>query len=455
VDPGVVVLALGLGASLVAFVVHESAKHAGAGRRRDVRYRVAQACGLTRIEHLHGREITGLHGALRVRIGTVRDEGQGTTRVTIDGIVRNVQIVPAGRGSTADLVFGDRDVQVGDPFLDAALLMQGPPASVRGLFGAYARERARAVFAMDAKVRIGGGALSAEFEERAGQPAPAEWQLQELLGLAHSLEPGATDAARLAEIALRDPQPSVRAMALDTLTKEAPTLPRTREVLREATRDASAAIRLQAAQALGDEGRPTLHALAADPAVDDAVSGAAVVALGGYMTFARAAPLLERALSDVRARTACALLKVMGRGSAAEAQVIASVLARLDGPDAAASSRAEIVRAALEALLDTRVPTAEGPFVAALASARPQVVLVAARGLERFGTARAVPGLRALEGRGGEERRAARTAIAAIQARLTGASPGQVSLAGGDAGQVSVADSTDGRVTIDTDEPAR
>jgi HEAT repeat protein len=452
-DPfGVVLMAVGMGALLVGFVVQQSARHGRESRRREARYRVALACGLTRIEHIHGREVSGVHGELRVRIETVRDERQATTRVSIDGVVRNVQIVRAGRGSTADLVFGDRDVQVGDPFLDADLLLQGPAASVRGLFGAYARERARAVFAMDARVRIGGGALSAEFEERGGAPAPSEWQLKELLALAHALEPGATDAARLAEIAIRDPQPSVRAMALATLAKEAPTVPRTREVLREATRDASGSIRLQAAQALGDEGRATLHALAADPAVDDAVSGDAVAALGGYMTFARATPLLERAVASLRPRTACALLGVMGRGSTAEAQIIASVLGRLSDPTG--SPQAEIAQAALEALLATRAATAEDPFLAALASPRSELVLVAARGLERIGTVRAVPALRDVETGGGDLRRAARTAIAAIKSRLTGATPGQVSLAGA-SGEISIADSADGRVSLNPDDQPR
>jgi hypothetical protein len=445
----VLALVVGLGVALSALVVQESRK-ARERRRRETRSRVALACGLTRIQRRHDGDVTGLHGTLGVRIETVRDELQGTTRVTIDGIVRNVQIVPAGRGGTADLVFGDRDVTVGDPFFDADLVVQGPPVSVRGLFGAYARERARAVFAMHAKVRIGGGALSAEFEDRDGVPAPAEWQLKELLALAHALEPGATDAARLAEIALRDPQPSVRAMALDTLAKEAAEHPRTREVLREAQRDAAGAIRLQAAQALGDEGRPTLHALAADATVEDEVSAAAVAALGGYVTFARATPLLDRAVAGLRVRTACALLKVMGRGSAGEAQIVAAALARVHGPNAVAPSP-EITAAALEALAQTGAATTEPAFLACLDAPSSEVLVAAARGLACVGTARAVPPLRDLEARGGDVRRAARSAIAAIQMRLTGAMPGQVSLAGG-AGEVSVVDSPDGRVTLEPGE---
>ena len=147
----------------------------------------------------------------------------------------------------------------------------------------------------------------------------------------------------------------------------------------------------------------------------------------------------------------------MGRGSLAEAQVIASVLARVDGRDAAgeSSANAVIAQAALEALLDTRVPIAEGPFLAALASPSPGAVLAATRGLERVGTVQAVPALRDVEARGGDLARAARMAIGAIKSRLSGASPGQVSLAGGDAGQLSVAESADGRVSLKPEDPAR
>jgi hypothetical protein len=442
-----VVLA-GMGA-VIGWAIQASFTNTRERARMEARSRVAAACGLTRIGRLHDWSVAGVHGALRIRMETAREARQASMRVVIDGIVRNVQIVPAGRGGTADLVFGDRDVEVGDPFFDAELLLQGPAAAVRGLFSAFARERARSVFAMDARVRIGGGTLTAEFADPAQVPAPAEWQLKELLALAHSLEPGATDVARLAEIGLRDPQPAVRAMALETLAKEAPESPRTRDVLRQAMRDASPAIRLQAARATGDEGRPTLHALAADPTIDDGTSAGAVVALGGYLTFARATPLLDRAVVDGRAQTACALLKVMGRGGLAEAQVIASVLARVNGTDAAGepSANAAIAQAALESLLDTRVPLAEGPFLAALASPSPEIVLAATRGLERVGTVRAVPSLRDVEARGGDLARGARMAIGAIKSRLTGATPGQVSLASG-TGELSVVESPDGRVTL-------
>jgi hypothetical protein len=48
-------------------------------------------------------------------------------------------------------------------------------------------------------------------------------------------------------------------------------------------------------------------------------------------------------------------------------------------------------------------------------------------------------------------RRAAREAVARIQERLTGASPGQLSLAEGESGQLSLTDDERGRVAIHDD----
>jgi len=79
----------------------------------------------------------------------------------------------------------------------------------------------------------------------------------------------------------------------------------------------------------------------------------------------------------------------------------------------------------------------------------------AAESLGRIGSPQAVASLRESAGAhrfDGALRRAARHAIVEIQARVTGASPGQLSLAAGDAGQVSLVDEDQrGRVSL---EPA-
>jgi hypothetical protein len=411
-------------------------------RQPDVdRVPLAQACGLVEIETAPDGTVTGRHGALRVRLETLRGLPYGLVRIRVDGLARGVHVVAAASRSQ-----DARDVTVGDPAFDAAVLLQGAPPTVRGLFGARQRDQALRAFAIDARVEIRDGAMTAEIDEMTATVTPLEAKLAVLLDLAHALEPGAGDEQRLGEIVRGDRHPGVRAAALETLAQVADR-PRARDVLRAIVKEGPPAFRLQSAVALGEEGRPSLHALAADRAIDDGVSAAAVAALGGHVTFARATPLLECAVADGRPQTATALLKVMGRGGPAEAATVAGVLDRLD---ATSPEHSAIGRAAVDALVATTVPEAEPALVRALGSPFEDVALSAVRGLERVGTVGAVSGLREAEERGGSLRAAARRAIAAIQARRPGASPGQVSLST-DAGHVSIADAAAGRVSLDTD----
>jgi HEAT repeat protein len=414
---------------------------------------LAAACGLTEIGTEQDGAVAGRHGVLRARLETLRGLPYGLVRVRIEGLAHGVKAVRAGsRSGTPSLDV--RDVTVGDPDFDAAVVLQGTPATVRGLFGARARERALRAFAIDARIHVAEGVLVAEIDELTAQSTSLEAKVTVLLELAHSLEPGKGDEQRLGEILRGDPHPGVRAVALETLGQIA-SRPRARDVLRGVLKDGPPGFRLQAAVALGDEGRPSLHALAADPVVDDVVSSAAVTALGGHVTFARAAPLLERAVADVRPQTAAALLKVMGRGSAAEAETIAAVLARLDAGQGPSPRTAAVVQAAVDALVATGAPAAEPALLRALGSPVAAVALSAAQGLGRIGGVGAVPALRDAEERGGELRSAARQAIAAIQSRRPGASPGQVSLAGGETGQISIASATDGSLSLPPDDPPR
>jgi hypothetical protein len=95
----------------------------------------------------------------------------------------------------------------------------------------------------------------------------------------------------------------------------------------------------------------------------------------------------------------------------------------------------------------------------ALRSEDAEVAVAAARALGRAGTVASVPPLREAMQRRGELRSAARQAIAGIQARLTGAAPGQLSLARGDAGALSLADGAGepGRLSLaeEAEEAAR
>jgi hypothetical protein len=75
--------------------------------------------------------------------------------------------------------------------------------------------------------------------------------------------------------------------------------------------------------------------------------------------------------------------------------------------------------------------------------------------LGRVGTVQAVLALKAAEAESPDDRelrRAARQAIAEIQSRLAGASPGQLSLAEGSAGQLSMTQGEAGRLSVSSEK---
>ena len=219
----------------------------------------------------------------------------------------------------------------------------------------------------------------------------------------------------------------------------------TGRAVRAATRDPDPAIRLTAARALGTEGEPILRELVVDPLQSDAIGEAALAALGPRVTIATARGVLVRA-DSARVRSGGAALRLVAQGGEPEVPLVADLLMRVHGA---------LAIAAIEALATIGGPAVEAPLVEALRATEPAVAAAAARALARRGSVGAVAALRDAERRGGEVAGPARTAIAAIQARLPGASPGQVSLADGDAGQVSIASANDGSVSLPPDEPPR
>jgi HEAT repeat protein len=184
-------------------------------------------------------------------------------------------------------------------------------------------------------------------------------------------------------------------------------------VLIGAADDENQYVRLEAGIARGAEGRAALLELAAQGWADDAVASRALQALAGHVPQDQACAILEHATSVGSRRTAVECLLALGR--------------------AGGSSAAAVL---LKTLADEDVDFA----------------LAAAQALAEAGTVEAVPALRAAEerhGGSGSFGRAVRHSIAAIQARLSGASPGQVSLAQDDAGRLSISESTAGRVSLD------
>ncbi len=219
-------------------------------------------------------------------------------------------------------------------------------------------------------------------------------------------------AARIASNLRAEPEAGARLRGVLMLSREFPRHAATREALLAAREDASEEVRLRAGMALGEEGRGTLVDLVARAGTDDSCAARAIAALGDRLPAEQAEAALRRALGEAgRPQTAQACLEALGR-----------------------LGRPEHERLLLEALRSDDLP----------------VSIAAARALGRAGTVAAVPPLREATSPGvpGELRSAARQAIAEIQARLTGAEPGQLSLAGGEAGALSLADGEPGRLSL-------
>jgi len=226
----------------------------------------------------------------------------------------------------------------------------------------------------------------------------------------------------------------VRLGNLQTLTTEFPRHPGTREALLAALDDPSLEIRLHAAIALGPEGRATLQTLAADDGADT-VSARAISALGSDFALERAIERLRQSRAKELTATALACIEAIGRAGTPEgSEALADMLAT--APD-------HLAVAAAGAIAGEENEKVERGLLAALERESAEVRVAAAEALGRVGSPSAVVPLREASGAhtfDGALRRATRQAIAEIQSRVTGASPGQLSLAAEEAGQVSLVD---------------
>ncbi|HEX9189715.1 MAG TPA: HEAT repeat domain-containing protein, partial [Vicinamibacteria bacterium] len=241
--------------------------------------------------------------------------------------------------------------------------------------------------------------------------------LAAVLDVARRLVAPADVPARLAANLAEETEPGARLASLLALAREFPQHPATREALLAARADASEEVRLRAGIALREEGRETLTELVRGAGTSDACAARAVAALDERLPADLATGTLRRALGG--------------------------------------AGRPLTARACLEALGRLGLPDHEGLLLGALAAEDREVSLAAARALGQAGTVAAVVSLQESAERGGEHRRAARQAIAEIQARLTGAAPGQLTLAGGEAGALSLADGEPGRLSLAMGEPER
>ncbi len=418
----------------------------------------AEQAGLTDIavgtrfpysDFLTGRR--GRHGVQIERFTESRS--RKGVRVVIDGLSDSVGLQSEGFGTAIAKALGSRDIETGDAPFDESFFLSGDPVVLRALLDAETRRLAQDLFAgrvtaeppfeprrVEMSVRVAYGTLKAEFRETWGtrdlEPVPGT--LLALLALAERLAPAGRPEERLAAIVRTDPVARVRAGALTVLARDHPRASATREALAAALGDADVEVRLFAALTDPEAGRPVLEAFATSRDAEDWCSARAIEGLGDRLTLDVGRRALEAARAGSKQRTALTALLPVARAGGVDV-----VMRALHHPSHT------VATAAASALAAVNAPGAEEALLEALGRDSIDVRFAAARALGLLGTARAVLPLKELERRGryGVDK-AAREAIARIQARLTGATPGQLTVADDASGHVSITDDRSGRVTL-------
>ena len=350
---------------------------------------------------------------LNATVEGFRDEDDALGMVAIvRGLDASIKLRSTGRT--------EGDVETGHLGFDQQLYVQGNTDYVRALLDAPTRD---ALLHLLRGALRGGHLTVEEGELRAVVPpggyvslaTPLADAVPLLARVARRLEEPIDVASELAKSARTDSVSGVRLLCLKTLLREYSSHTRiVNSLVRDAAGDEDAEVRLEAATALGEEGMPALQALVADASVEDGLSARAAEALGNRMPADLARATLRQELAASRGRhrmaTACACASALGLGG--------------EPPD-------------------------EDLLLRALPEGRDEALrLSAARALGAVGSARAVPSLTELDSSDSAAvRRAGREAIAAIQSRLQGATPGQLSLGTADSGHVSLADDVAGRLS--------
>jgi hypothetical protein len=371
------------------------------------------------------------------------------TRIVVDGrrqIPAALGLRAEGVATTLDRAMGGKELEVGDSGFDAEVYAQGPEELLLALLDRQTRAEVRALLSHRGRVTEGTVRLEVPTWVNANMLSGA---LDAALRAARRLRQPDDIVDRLVTSVHDDHVAGFRLRCLDLLARRFADDARARKAFRAALDFADDELRLCAAAALGEEGLRTLRALASDVDTAEPLAVRALSALGANLPAQDAVAILDSALRAGRTAVALAATQALGRTPGVLA------LSRLE--TALASDSNELAVTAARALAATADTRAEPPLIAALASPRAEVRTAAAEALARSGTVAAVAPLHAaIEAHLLDLglRSAARQAIAAIQERVPGASPGQVALADADAGHVSLASRAEGDVSLTPEDEA-
>jgi len=408
------------------------------------------------------QEVAAAHG-LRVGETSTSRESQPVLRAwagpievrfeeTPGNSTRLVVVIPGPPGFVGVLIrreqekpSGAPEIEVGDELFDRTFYVSGPLWLIRALLDVGTRRLLVRVNA-GCRLEIADGELRAEMPElHLTGTLPLLLQIgQHFLQLGQHFAQNVGILRRLAYNSHRDPEAGVRLQNLRLLIRDHPLEPETAEALRTARSDVSPEVRLEAAKELGAKGREVLLELA-EGTLGDTLSAEAVSSLGRELPIERVRAILGRVLHSDHVQTARACLEALGASTAAEdIDTLAQVMA---------GEQCDLAAAAATALGSTGSPAAEPLLIPALQEEPEALQVAAANALARVGTATAVLPLKEVAERiyYPEARKAARQAIAEIQSRLPGASPGQLSLAGAEAGQLSLAQTEAGQLSLAQD----
>jgi hypothetical protein len=387
-----------------------------AGRLGEWR-RIAAACGLTNVSEVRTlgftRRLEADAGWLRVVFTSSPPREDDTTRgtIVISGLATGLH-GPTGPGGCLggfDVPRGLADIPpVGGPPLLLCALFDAPARRlVSGLFEGRVDGEDGVEHGFPCRVRLGDRALTIAYEGDLATHA-----VQGALRAARCLVAIEDPATVAADTLRREPQPSLRVHIVRTLAAHAPEHPATAAAIRTALADVAEAVRLEAALASGQEGRPVLQALIASGDTTEAVLARAVTALGAELSSDEVRALLSKAIARRRTRVAIACVELLGG----------------------------------------RGPGETDALVSALRCADPGVMIAAAEALTwHADTREAVIALREAEALGRGDRdlaEAVRHAVTAVQLRLERAGVGQLSVAGPEAGTLSLADDVRGHVAL-------
>jgi len=366
------------------------------------------------------------------------------TRIVVDGrghIPLSLNLRAEGFGASLDRTFGGKELEIGDPGFDGEVYVRGPKDVLLPLLDDKARSAVRAVVALRGQVADGTVRVDIRTWTNANRIAAA---LDKALLAARHLRRPEDAVECLVKIAGTDHYPGVRVRCLDLLRRAHADDERARAAFRAALRSADTESRLVGAIALASEGRQVLTEIASQPDTHEPLAVRAITALGANLAPDRAASILDAAMKKERPAVALAAIQALAlAGGALAVSRLASLLT---------SDATDLAVTAAGALATVGDASAEASLIAALSSEQGELRIAAADALQSLGTAASVAPLHAAAAAHLLDlslRSAAHHAIAAIQARLTGASPGQISLAEGETGQLTLAEPPEpGRLSI-------